>query len=226
MKQIVNRLRMTLTLMLLISFWGLCVSLAPSSDDGSAKSFPSLHRRTMNPQKVFQASIVGRWTRKKCSKPPSSDDGPVKRFPSLYRRTMDPQKDFQASIVRRWTRKKVSTPLSSDDGQFGASTGEVAGRTFSVNTNHTNRTNGGDNILKNFGPNFVKFPAKRLKYRATNSVALLELQGKSPTARNCTKFISKLYKITMSHVKKLYKIRGVRYTGASPCAGIYSPFRA
>ena len=169
----------------------------------------------MDPPKVFQASIVGRWTRKKCSKPLSSDDGPAKRFPHLYRRTMNPKKGFHTSIVGRWTRKKVSTPLSSDDGQLGASTGEVAYGTFSVNTNHTNRTNGGDNILKNFGPNFVKFPAKRLKYRATNSVALLELQGKSPTARNCTKFIS-----------KLNKIRGVRYTGASPCAGIYSPFRA
>ena len=89
MKQIVNRLRMTLTLMLLISFWGLCVSLAPSSDDGSAKSFPSLHRRTMDPQKDFHTSIVGRWIRQKFSTPLSSDDGPEKRFPHLYRRTMD-----------------------------------------------------------------------------------------------------------------------------------------
>ncbi len=62
----------------------------------------------MDPQKDFRASIVGRWIRKKISRPLSSDDGLAKRFPSLHRRTMNPKKDFQASIVGRWTRKKFS----------------------------------------------------------------------------------------------------------------------
>ncbi len=80
------------------------------------KTLRTRHRLSMDPQKVFRASIVGRWTRKKFSKPLSSDDGPAKSFPCLYRRTMDPQKVFHASIVERWTLKKFSEPLSIIDG--------------------------------------------------------------------------------------------------------------
>ena len=48
MKQIVNRLRMTLPLVLIFVFWGIFVSMTPSDSDGAAKSFPSLYRTPMD----------------------------------------------------------------------------------------------------------------------------------------------------------------------------------